>query len=80
MSERSLFRRFRDEIGTSPKQWLLRARLDHSRRLLETTDLAMEAVARQAGFPSPAALRQQFAATLGTSPTSYRQAYRTTSG
>ena len=79
MSERSLFRRFRDEIGTSPKQWLLRARLDYSRRLLETTDLAMEAVARQAGFPSPAALRHHFAATLATTPTSYRRAYRTTS-
>ena len=77
MSERSLLRRFREEIGTSPKQWLLRARLDYARRLLETTDLPMEAVARQAGFPSPAALRHHFAATLATTPTSYRAAFRT---
>jgi transcriptional regulator GlxA family with amidase domain len=78
MSERSLLRRFREEIGTSPKQWLLRARLDHARRVLETTDLAMDEVARQAGFPSPAALRHQFTATLGTTPTAYRRAFRTT--
>jgi AraC family transcriptional regulator, transcriptional activator FtrA len=78
MSERSLLRRFHDEIGTSPKQWLLRARVDYARRLLETTDLPMDAVARQTGFPSPAALRHHFGATLGTTPTSYRQAFRTT--
>ena len=77
MSERSLLRRFRDEVGTSPKQWLLRARLDYARRLLETTELTIEAVARQAGFPSPAALRHHFASTLATTPSSYRRAFRT---
>ncbi|MCD2198164.1 helix-turn-helix domain-containing protein [Actinomycetospora endophytica] len=76
LSERSLLRRFHDEVGASPKQWLMRARLDRARRLLETTDLTMGEVAREAGFPSTAALRQRFATTLGTTPSSYRSAFR----
>jgi AraC family transcriptional regulator, transcriptional activator FtrA len=76
LSERSLLRRFQDEIGTSPKQWLLRARLDRARELLETTDLPVEAVARRTGFSSSAGLRDRFTAALGTSPTAYRLAFR----
>lgn len=75
LSERTLLRRFRAEIGTSPRQWLLRARLDRARELLETTDLPVETVARNAGFPTAAALRSRFGAVLGTTPTSYRRTY-----
>lgn len=39
---------------SSPKQWLLRARLQRARELLESTDLPVERVAAQAGFPTPA--------------------------
>jgi transcriptional regulator GlxA family with amidase domain len=79
VSERSLLRRFHDEVGTSPKQWLMRARLDRARRLLETTDLSVSEVAREAGFASTAALRQRFAGTLGTTPSTYRRTFRATS-
>lgn len=75
LSERTLLRRFRAEIGTSPRQWLLRARLDRARELLETTDLSIEAVARNAGFPTAAALRSRFTTGLGTTPTAYRRTY-----
>jgi transcriptional regulator GlxA family with amidase domain len=75
LSERTLLRRFRAEIGTSPRQWLLRARLDHARELLETTDLSIEAVAQNAGFPTAAALRSRFTTVLGTTPTTYRRTY-----
>ncbi|HZZ46697.1 MAG TPA: DJ-1/PfpI family protein, partial [Pseudonocardia sp.] len=37
LSSRTLLRRFQHEIGMSPKQWLLHARLDRARQLLETT-------------------------------------------
>ncbi|MGH9077843.1 MAG: helix-turn-helix domain-containing protein [Acidimicrobiales bacterium] len=65
-----------DEIGTSPKRWLLRARLDRARELLETTDLSVEAVAHRTGHSSSAALRGRFTTALGTSPTEYRGAFR----
>lgn len=76
LSERTLLRRFRAEIGTSPRQWLLRARLDRAREMLETTDLPIEAVAQNAGFPTAAALRSRFTTVLGTTPTTYRRTYR----
>jgi transcriptional regulator GlxA family with amidase domain len=75
-SERTLTRRFRDETGLSPKHWLRQMRLERARELLETTELPIEHVATQAGFPSSAALRARFADDLDTTPTAYRRAFR----
>ncbi|MEQ3549173.1 helix-turn-helix domain-containing protein [Pseudonocardia nematodicida] len=74
LSERSLLRHFHDEVGTSPKQWLLGARLDRARRLLETTTLPVDAIARLSGFPSSDALRARFTASFGVPPTTHRRA------
>lgn len=77
MSVRTFTRRFRAETGMSPARWLLRQRVERARLLLETTDLAVDRVARQAGFGTAAALRQQMQATLGVAPTAYRRAFHT---
>ena len=45
-----------------------------AQRLLETTDLAIEQVAAQAGFGS-AVMRDHFGTVVGTSPLSYRRAF-----
>ncbi|GAA2930692.1 helix-turn-helix domain-containing protein [Streptomyces thioluteus] len=50
MSVRTLTRRLRDEVGTSPGQWLARQRVDRARHLLETTDWPVDLVAGRAGF------------------------------
>jgi transcriptional regulator GlxA family with amidase domain len=76
MSVRTFTRRFRDETGRSPMQWLLQRRVDHARRLLETTDLGVEQVARQAGLGSAASLRQHLQATIGVAPSAYRRTFR----
>jgi transcriptional regulator GlxA family with amidase domain len=75
-SERTLTRRFRDETGVSPKNWLRQMRLERARELLETSALPIEHVAAQAGFPSAAALRARFADDLDTTPTAYRRTFR----
>ncbi|MEJ3746236.1 DJ-1/PfpI family protein [Actinomycetes bacterium KLBMP 9797] len=75
MSVRTFTRRFREETGVSPARWLLQHRTDRARTLLETTGLGVDQVARQAGFGTAAALRQQFHAALGVSPTRYRQTF-----
>jgi AraC-like DNA-binding protein len=49
-SERTPSRRFRDSTGTTPAQWVLNARLDRARRLLEQTALSTEQVAARCGF------------------------------
>ncbi|HET6958200.1 MAG TPA: helix-turn-helix domain-containing protein [Vicinamibacterales bacterium] len=51
------------------------ARVRHAQRLLETTDLAVEQVAAEAGFGSAAVLREHFGTVVGTSPLSYRRAF-----
>ncbi|WP_431045743.1 GlxA family transcriptional regulator [Streptomyces sp. P1-3] len=76
MSVRTFCRRFRDEVGMPPGQWLTRQRVDHARRLLETTDLPVDHIATHAGFGTAASLRQHLATTLGISPVAYRRAFR----
>jgi transcriptional regulator GlxA family with amidase domain len=73
--ERTLSRRFVAETGQTPKQWLITARLQRARELLETTDLSVDRVAQNAGFPSPSALRDCFAGALSTTPTAYRRTF-----
>jgi transcriptional regulator GlxA family with amidase domain len=77
MSVRTFTRRFRAETGMSPGRWLTQQRVERARHLLESTDLPVDQVARHAGFGTGAALRQQLAASIGVSPTAYRQTFRT---
>ncbi|MEV0588098.1 helix-turn-helix domain-containing protein [Nonomuraea sp. NPDC050310] len=76
MSVRTFCRRFRDETGLPPGQWLTRQRVEHARRLLETTDLPVDQVAALAGFGTAASLRQHLATAIGVPPSAYRQSFR----
>ncbi|MEU4896489.1 helix-turn-helix domain-containing protein [Streptomyces sp. NPDC044780] len=75
MSVRSLNRKFRHQIGTTPQQLLLQMRIDRARRLLETTHLPADQVAEESGFGSQASLRYHFTRLVGTSPHAYRLAF-----
>jgi transcriptional regulator GlxA family with amidase domain len=76
MSVRTFTRRFRDETGLSPARWLLQQRVAHARLLLESTDLAVDAVARRSGLGSATALRQHLQASIGVAPSAYRRTFR----
>jgi transcriptional regulator GlxA family with amidase domain len=76
MSVRTFTRRFRDETGLSPARWLLHQRVAHARLLLESTDLAVDAVARRSGLGSATSLRQHLQATIGVAPSAYRRTFR----
>lgn len=76
MSVRTFTRRFRDETGMSPGQWLLRQRVEHARHLLEATDLPVDQIASQAGFGTAASLRQHLHAAIGVPPMTYRRTFR----
>jgi transcriptional regulator GlxA family with amidase domain len=80
MSKRTFTRRFRDETGLSPIQWLNAQRLDRARWLLESTDLPVEVVAEQAGFGTGGSLRLHLQETVGVSPTAYRTTFRCAAG
>jgi transcriptional regulator GlxA family with amidase domain len=77
MSIRTFTRRFRDETGLSPAQWLTRHRVDLACHLLEASDLPIDHIAHRAGFGTPASLRQHLHATIGVSPNTYRRTFHT---
>ncbi|MCX4550207.1 helix-turn-helix domain-containing protein [Streptomyces sp. NBC_01267] len=80
MSVRTFTRRFREEAGISPGQWLTRQRVERARYLLESSDLSVDEVAQDAGFGTAQSLRQHFQAALGVTPTAYRRTFRTAHG
>jgi transcriptional regulator GlxA family with amidase domain len=75
ISTRTLSRTWRAETGMSPHQWLLRARVDAARRLLERTDLGVERIAAACGLGSATNFRARFRDVVGTTPTAYRKAF-----
>jgi transcriptional regulator GlxA family with amidase domain len=74
MSERNFLRRFKAQIGLTPSEYLLRARLDASCMLLAATDLPVDKIARRCGAGSGDGLAKIFRKRLSISPTEYRMA------
>lgn len=78
LSVRTLARRFADETGQSPIQWLTGVRIRHAQELLETTDHTVERIAGKVGFPTASNFRTLFAQTVGVNPGAYRRTFRPT--
>lgn len=76
MSRRDFDRKFRAAVGDSPLQWVLHQRVLHAQRLLEGTDLSIDAVARQVGLGAGVSLRPHFRRLVGVSPQRYRETFR----
>jgi transcriptional regulator GlxA family with amidase domain len=76
MSTRTFTRRFREETGISPLRWLAAQRIALARQLLESTDATVDRVAAEAGFGTPASLRQHLRAAIGVAPMAYRRTFR----
>jgi AraC family transcriptional regulator, transcriptional activator FtrA len=72
MSERTFLRRFREATGRSPAEWLIDARLERARELLESTALNIDAIAQRCGFGASATLRHHFRRKVALSPLAYR--------
>jgi len=77
MSTRTLSRRFRDQTGTTPLQWLHRERVRQAQYLLENTRYPVDRIASEVGFGSPTAFRERFKRVVGTNPNAYRAAFAT---
>jgi AraC family transcriptional activator FtrA len=77
MSGRTFARRFREETGTTPHQWLTHQRLLAAQRRLETTDDSIDEVADAVGLRTAATLRMHFRDLLRTTPTAYRRKFST---
>lgn len=72
MSERTFLRHFKAETGMPPSGYLLRTRLDMACRLLITTTLPIDKVARRCGMCSGVRLAKIFKRSMGISASDYR--------
>lgn len=76
VSKRTLSRRFIQQTGISPMQWLLHARVRRAQALLETSVLSIQQVCDATGFGSIAGFRACFTKLVGTSPQDYRRNFQ----
>ncbi|GAA2789731.1 DJ-1/PfpI family protein [Kitasatospora paracochleata] len=75
VSARTFSRRFAEETGYTPMQWVMRARIDLARELLERSERSVEQIAADVGLGTGANLRLHFQHILGTTPTEYRRTF-----
>lgn len=75
VSPRTFSRRFVEDTGYTPMQWVMRARVDVARELLERSGRSVEQIAADVGLGTAANLRLHFQRILGTTPTEYRRTF-----
>jgi transcriptional regulator GlxA family with amidase domain len=75
MSSRTFARRFVEETGTTPMQWVTDQRVLYARRLLEETDLDVDRIAERVGFGNATLLRHHFRRIVGVTPSDYRRRF-----
>jgi transcriptional regulator GlxA family with amidase domain len=76
MSARNFTRIFSQEVGISPSDYVTLTRLDVARFLLEGSRLSVASVAQRSGFGSARAMRRAFLLHLGSTPSDYRERFR----
>ncbi|AJF63307.1 GlxA family transcriptional regulator [Streptomyces vietnamensis] len=76
VSTRTLLRRFADETGQSPLQYLRSSRVHRARHLLETTDRTVASISATIGYRDPGTFAVLFAQHTGRRPRDYRAAFR----
>ncbi|RFB91522.1 AraC family transcriptional regulator [Rhizobium leguminosarum bv. trifolii] len=75
MSPATLRRRFTLQTGLPPKAFQLRARMDHAKQLLATTDEKIETIAAMIGLDDPFYFSRIFHEREGCSPREFRARY-----
>jgi len=75
MSARTFARRFVEETGRTPMQWVTDQRVLYVRRLLEETDLDIDRIADRSGFGTATLLRHHFRRIIGVTPSDYRRRF-----
>ena len=76
LSTDQLKRSMHRSLGVSPKQFLVRTRIDQAAFLLTTTDDPISSIATTCGFYDQSQLTRQFTAAIGQPPGTYRSLSR----
>ncbi|MFF0741200.1 GlxA family transcriptional regulator [Streptomyces sp. NPDC004111] len=77
VGERQLTRIFKTELGMTPSAYVESVRVERARNQLESTDATLERIATTCGFGTTDTLIRAFRRKLDTTPTEYRQRFRT---
>jgi len=72
LSERQFSRLFKLEVGITPAEHVEAVRMEAACRLLETTVLTIEHIARACGFGAPETMNRAFRRRLNTTPSDHR--------
>jgi transcriptional regulator GlxA family with amidase domain len=73
LSPRHFARLFKNEIGMTPADWVVQARVGAARRFLEAGKAAPKEVASLCGFANADTLRRAFMRQVGITPAEYRK-------
>lgn len=77
ISPRHLTRRFREEVDSTPSEFVATLRLDIAKAMLDR-GFSVARTAAEAGYPSAESLRRSFVARLGISPLRYQRRFMST--
>ena len=72
LTKSHLERLFREKLGTSPLQYILRMKIQCAQRLLMTTNYSINVIAHEVGFDDPSYFIRVFRQKIGFTPQDYR--------
>ena len=75
LAERTFIRRFVKATGLSPIEYVHALRLEEAKQILETEELAIEAVAGQVGYEDASFFSRLFRRRVGLTPAEYRRRF-----
>lgn len=73
MSSRTMSRRFKEELATSPGKWIQQKRIELAISLLEETEETISEICYKVGYEDLSSFSRLFVKTTGMSPTEYRR-------
>ena len=76
MTERTLIRRFKNACDTTPGHYLQSLRIEHARKLLETSSMPLELVINAVGYEDLSSFTRLFKKYTGLSPSQYRTKFK----
>jgi LacI family transcriptional regulator len=76
LSRRGMERRFRQYLGRSPKEEIMRIQMEHAKTLMVRTDQTSAMIARKCGFSSLEYFTRIFRRKVGMKPQAYRKMRR----
>ena len=75
LPERSFKRRFQQATGMSPLDYVHTLRIEESKHMLESTDMAVEAIAQECGYEDAGVFGRLFRRKVGLTPAQYRRRF-----